>query len=271
VLDLLCIAKEKNVIPANHLFGASPILLSLSRKSGLILAQKSGAVYAIDPDDRGKLLWRAQVGQGGTLGGVEGAGDRFRAHLRGSKCLLFFALPAITEVQMFGDCVGLEIEIDVCPPDELSFLLPNSGAKVKMKKVPLVLVCLCEQTIESFLTVGPYFLLRVLRQIFSLEQRGQTEMVKENLEIVDAVPYRAWSTLQFLLEKTDVCENVLTGDPHQRFIRKCSFDRCESLMFPSPSFLRRLGTKGIQRDIIGRERLLGLVMFHLSKYSLIAS
>jgi polyvinyl alcohol dehydrogenase (cytochrome) len=53
-------------------FGASPLLLS--RPNGhraLILAQKSGAVYAIDPDKEGKLLWQAQLGTGGVLGGVE--------------------------------------------------------------------------------------------------------------------------------------------------------------------------------------------------------
>ncbi len=53
-------------------FGASPILLApAGGKRALILAQKSGGVYAVDPDDRGKVLWQAQVGRGGTLGGVE--------------------------------------------------------------------------------------------------------------------------------------------------------------------------------------------------------
>ena len=53
-------------------FGSSPMLLSLrSGRRALILAQKSGSVYAIDPDDGWKALWQAQVGQGGVLGGVE--------------------------------------------------------------------------------------------------------------------------------------------------------------------------------------------------------
>jgi polyvinyl alcohol dehydrogenase (cytochrome) len=53
-------------------FGSSPILLSLSGgKRALILAQKSGEVYAVDPDDRGKPLWRTQLGHGGMLGGIE--------------------------------------------------------------------------------------------------------------------------------------------------------------------------------------------------------
>lgn len=53
-------------------FGSSPILLHL--KGGhraLILAQKSGKIFAVDPDKRGKLLWTAQVGTGGVLGGIE--------------------------------------------------------------------------------------------------------------------------------------------------------------------------------------------------------
>ena len=53
-------------------FGSSPLLLSLTGgKRVLILAQKSGEVYAVDPDDHGKPLWRTQLGKGGTLGGIE--------------------------------------------------------------------------------------------------------------------------------------------------------------------------------------------------------
>ena len=53
-------------------FGASPILLNLpGGQRALILAQKSGAVFAIDPDMQGELIWQAQIGKGGVLGGVE--------------------------------------------------------------------------------------------------------------------------------------------------------------------------------------------------------
>jgi polyvinyl alcohol dehydrogenase (cytochrome) len=52
-------------------FGASPILLTLATGKDVLLAgQKSGAVFAIEPDT-GKVLWRTQVGVGGFLGGVE--------------------------------------------------------------------------------------------------------------------------------------------------------------------------------------------------------
>ncbi len=53
-------------------FGASPILHTLPDGKQVILAgQKSGFVYALDPDNRGKILWSMQVGAGSALGGVE--------------------------------------------------------------------------------------------------------------------------------------------------------------------------------------------------------
>jgi len=60
--------------PTNPEFdlGASPILVPLAHgKRVLILGQKSGLVYAVDPDAQGKLLWHARAGVGGLLGGVQ--------------------------------------------------------------------------------------------------------------------------------------------------------------------------------------------------------
>jgi polyvinyl alcohol dehydrogenase (cytochrome) len=52
--------------------GASPILVSLHNgKRVLILGQKTGLVYAVDPDHDGKLLWFDRAGVGGLLGGVQ--------------------------------------------------------------------------------------------------------------------------------------------------------------------------------------------------------
>ncbi len=36
-----------------------------------MLGQKSGMIYAIDPDAQGKLLWQQRAGRGGALGGIE--------------------------------------------------------------------------------------------------------------------------------------------------------------------------------------------------------
>ncbi|MDQ6699695.1 MAG: PQQ-binding-like beta-propeller repeat protein [Acidobacteriota bacterium] len=56
----------------DHDFGSSPILRELpGGKSVLIAAQKSGAVYGLDPDERGKTLWETRIGRGGALGGIE--------------------------------------------------------------------------------------------------------------------------------------------------------------------------------------------------------
>jgi polyvinyl alcohol dehydrogenase (cytochrome) len=53
-------------------FGNSPILRELPNgKSVLVIGQKSGAAWAIDPDKDGALVWEHRVGKGSALGGVE--------------------------------------------------------------------------------------------------------------------------------------------------------------------------------------------------------
>lgn len=53
-------------------FGSSSILQKLANgKRVLVAGQKSGVVYAIDPDDGGKLLWEQRAGKGGLAGGIQ--------------------------------------------------------------------------------------------------------------------------------------------------------------------------------------------------------
>jgi polyvinyl alcohol dehydrogenase (cytochrome) len=53
-------------------FGTSPILRDLpGGKRILVCGQKSGVLWGLDPDDRGKVLWQTRVGQGSALGGIE--------------------------------------------------------------------------------------------------------------------------------------------------------------------------------------------------------
>ncbi|MDX2042164.1 MAG: PQQ-binding-like beta-propeller repeat protein [Acidobacteriota bacterium] len=53
-------------------FGSSVILRTLPNGKQVILAgQKSGVMYALDPDNKGKKIWEAKVGSGGALGGIE--------------------------------------------------------------------------------------------------------------------------------------------------------------------------------------------------------
>ena len=46
-------------------------LHALKIEEMLVAGQKSGVVYALYPDDNGKLLWQVRVGKGGTNGGVQ--------------------------------------------------------------------------------------------------------------------------------------------------------------------------------------------------------
>ena len=59
-------------------YSASPILLSLSEETDiLVVGQKSGTVYGLDPDT-GRVIWKTPVGRGGVQGGVHfgmAAGD----------------------------------------------------------------------------------------------------------------------------------------------------------------------------------------------------
>lgn len=53
-------------------FAGSPILISLpSGKRALVVGQKSGVAWGLDPDRKGQILWQTRVGKGGTVGGIE--------------------------------------------------------------------------------------------------------------------------------------------------------------------------------------------------------
>jgi polyvinyl alcohol dehydrogenase (cytochrome) len=56
----------------DHDFGQSPILVSLGGgKRALVIGQKSGMVHALDPDQKGKILWQTRAGEGSALGGSQ--------------------------------------------------------------------------------------------------------------------------------------------------------------------------------------------------------
>jgi len=56
----------------DHDFGSSVLLEKLPNGRDVLLAgQKSGVVYALDPDRKGEVLWQTRVGKGGTNGGVQ--------------------------------------------------------------------------------------------------------------------------------------------------------------------------------------------------------
>ncbi|HJT89061.1 MAG TPA: PQQ-binding-like beta-propeller repeat protein [Bryobacteraceae bacterium] len=52
-------------------FGSSPVLRTAGGKEILVATQKSGVIYGLDPDERGKVLWKTRLGVGsGLLGGI---------------------------------------------------------------------------------------------------------------------------------------------------------------------------------------------------------
>jgi len=52
-------------------FGSSPALVELkSGRQMLIAGNKSGMIWALDPDQRGKMIWEQQAGKGSSGGGV---------------------------------------------------------------------------------------------------------------------------------------------------------------------------------------------------------
>jgi polyvinyl alcohol dehydrogenase (cytochrome) len=55
----------------DHDFGASVIVTEDSRGRAILLAgQKSGDIFALDPNRNGAILWRTRVGSGSWLGGI---------------------------------------------------------------------------------------------------------------------------------------------------------------------------------------------------------
>ena len=53
-------------------FSASPTLVSLKGRDLLVLPQKSGMAFALDPDNEGNIVWQFRIGQGSGLGGQWG-------------------------------------------------------------------------------------------------------------------------------------------------------------------------------------------------------
>jgi polyvinyl alcohol dehydrogenase (cytochrome) len=53
-------------------FGTSPALRNIGGgKQILVIGQKSGILWGLDPDNKGRILWQTRIGKGGALGGIE--------------------------------------------------------------------------------------------------------------------------------------------------------------------------------------------------------
>lgn len=66
-----CAANAADIGPDYDL-GDSPMLAKLpSGKDAIVVGQKSGQGWALDPDKKGAVLWEYRAGRGTTLGGIE--------------------------------------------------------------------------------------------------------------------------------------------------------------------------------------------------------
>jgi polyvinyl alcohol dehydrogenase (cytochrome) len=70
-----CYGGDQTNCPEDHGpdgdFGQSPILMSLrDGQRVLVVGQKSGVIYALNPDQESKILWQTRIGKGGPLGGI---------------------------------------------------------------------------------------------------------------------------------------------------------------------------------------------------------
>jgi polyvinyl alcohol dehydrogenase (cytochrome) len=79
----------------DHDFGSPPVLARAGNRDLIVVAQKSGMAYAMDPDRKGELLWQYRAGQGGVLGGIE-----WGAAVDGERA--YFAVSDITLAQPGG-------------------------------------------------------------------------------------------------------------------------------------------------------------------------
>jgi polyvinyl alcohol dehydrogenase (cytochrome) len=104
-------------------FGSSALLLPLpDGKEILVAGQKSGVVYGLDPDQKGKILWQTRVGQGGKNGGVQWG-------MASDGQAVFAATSDLAAAQNTGGAIG-GANFDPAKGGGLTALRPANGAKL---------------------------------------------------------------------------------------------------------------------------------------------
>ncbi len=104
-------------------FGSSALLLPLAGGREILVAgQKSGVVYGLDPDQKGKILWQTRVGQGGKNGGVQWG-------MASDGQAVFAATSDLAGVLNSGGAVG-GAQFDPAKGGGLTALRPADGGKI---------------------------------------------------------------------------------------------------------------------------------------------
>lgn len=123
--------------------GAPPILIkTVSGKEIIAVGQKSGDVFALDPDNNGALLWREKMGRGGFSGGVHwGIASNNRAifapiadtaYSETDKALSRAGLYALDPVS--GETLWATEAVDVCEEKDEPACDPGLSAAVTVTK-----------------------------------------------------------------------------------------------------------------------------------------
>ncbi len=113
-------------------FGQPPILVSLANGGrALVIGEKSGVAYGLDPDHQGELLWQTRLGHGGPLGGIQwgSAADQEKMYVALSD-LSMSGVPDKTAPQ------GYRLELDPKSGGGLFALELATGKKVWSAKPP---------------------------------------------------------------------------------------------------------------------------------------
>ena len=119
--------------------GAPPMLVTLPNGREIIVAgQKSGHVFALDPDANGQLLWKHRIGRGGFAGGVHwglatgedriyapNADTVFSGRFKGERKPGLFALQPET-----GETLWFTPAPDACAPEDRPECDPGLSAAV---------------------------------------------------------------------------------------------------------------------------------------------
>jgi len=94
------------VLGPDYDFSATPILATVGRRDIIVIPQKSGIAFALDPDNKGALLWQTQFGKASGLGGQWGGAadgknfytgtNAFQADVQGGMTAIDLATGKIT-------------------------------------------------------------------------------------------------------------------------------------------------------------------------------
>jgi polyvinyl alcohol dehydrogenase (cytochrome) len=104
-------------------FGSSALLVSVGGRELLIAGQKSGLVYAFDPDQKGKILWQVRVGKGGTLGGVQWG-------MTSDDKTVYASVSDVVRKQLVADAKVGGTDFDPIQGGGLTALQLNDGKKI---------------------------------------------------------------------------------------------------------------------------------------------